>query len=324
MTQNYASGSGAYVNYGFEATYGAGAVSARPFGLGAKITHSRKNNLERIYGIGARNASATVAKKYEGAASVEFVLTRASFFRAVLGAVADGGTGPNSYTHTYTETDALPSFAIDTGTELGSNDELTELQGCKIASMTLNMAVNETVKIKLECPYKTETLAATTAGSQVVETEVPYTFAQGLVEWSAGGGTVGTVQSIELTINNSLEGIWGIGSRLKAAEIGKIREYNIKMTIAFSDVTQFLTKFLGASGAPVAGTPAAQANIVLTFDTGLAATQKIVMTLANVYLDEETLPKDVNEVIKEDVTGWALSGTSIVETNSTIVDIGNP
>jgi hypothetical protein len=49
-----------------------------------------------------------------------------------------------------------------------------------------------------------------------------------------------------------------------------------------------------------------------------------VITLANVYLDEESLPKDVNEVLKEDVTGWALSGTSVVWTNATTGDTGSP
>lgn len=320
--QSYVSGYAAYVNYGFEASYGAGAASARAFGLGAKITHTRRNNMERVFGVGSRNASTTVAKQYEGTASVEFVLTRASFFRAVLGSVSDAGSGPSSWTHTYSEANTIPSFSIDTGTELGTNDEVTELQGCKVGSMTLTAAVNELVRIRLECPYKTETLATSGIGSQVAETETPYTFVQGLIEWSAGGGTVGTVQSIELTINESLEGLWGVGSRIKTAEVEKIREYNLRMTVAFRDTTEFLTKFLGSTTAPLAGTPAAQANIVLTFDTG--SSQKIVITLASVYFDEESLPKDVNEVIKEDVTGWALSGTSIVETNATQTDAGNP
>ena len=152
------------------------------------------------------------------------------------------------------------------------------------------------------------------------------TFAQGIVEWTSGGGEIGKVQSIEWTYNSNSEGIWGVGSRFKAAEVGKTREYNLRLTIAFKDVTELLTKFLGASEAPIAGTPAPQANIVLTFDTGGtgADSNKIVITLANVYFDEETLPKDVNEIIKEDVGGWALSGTSIMWTNGTTGDSTSP
>ena len=326
MAQNVTGGYGAYVNYGYEASYGAGAVSARVFGRGQKITHTRRNNMERVYGVGARNASTTVALRYEGTASSEFILSNGSFFRGLMGTCIDTGGGGPSYVHTYSEANTLPSFAVDTGTEMGDTDEVTELKGCKIGTCTITTAVNEVVRVRLECPYKTETLATSGIGSQVAETYTPMTFAQGIVEWTGGGGTIGIVQNVELTINNTLEGLWSVGSRLKQYEVEKVREYNIKLTIAFRDVAELLTKFYGASGAPSTGTPSPQANVVLTFDTGGtgADSNKIVITLANIYFDEETLPKDVNEVIKEDVSGWALSGTSVVWTNGTSADAGNP
>lgn len=326
MAQAYTGGYGAYVNYGYEESYGAGATSARVFGKGQRMTHTRRNTMERLYGLGARNATATVAKRYEGTATVEFILSNATFLRAVLGSVSDtGGAGP-AYVHTYSEENTVPSFAIDTGTELGDSDEVTELKGCKIGTCTITATQGEVVRVRLECPYKTETLATSGIGSQQAENYTPFTFAQGVVEWTSGGGEIGKVQSVELTINNTLEGLWGLGSRLKASEVEKIREYNLRMTVAFKDVTELLTKFYGASGAPATGTPAAQSTIVLTFDTaGTGAdSNKIVITLANVYFDEETLPKDVNEIIKEDVSGWALSGTSIVWTNGTSADNAIP
>jgi hypothetical protein len=330
IVQSYTAGYGAYVNYGYEATYGTTATTkTRVFGAGQKITLTRRNNMERIYGLGFRNATANVALKYEGAASVEYILTNATWLRALLGAVADGGLGP-SYTHTYAEANTLPSFTIATGTELGSNDEVTELLGCKIGSMTMTATQGEIVRIRLECPYKTETLATTGISSQFTEAYTPFTFAQGLVEWSAGGGEIGKVQSIEWTINNDIEGLWGLNSRFKANAVEKRREYNLRLTIAFKDVTELLTKFFGASGGPSTGNPAAQANIVLTFDTGGAgsSSNKIVMTIANVYFDEETLPKDVNEIIKEDVSGWSLSTSAnaniAVWTNGTSIDNAIP
>lgn len=320
MAQNVTSGYASYVNYGFEATYGIGVSGTRTFGHGAKITLTRRNNMERIYGLGARNPTATVAKKYEGSASMEFVLSNASFFRAMLGQVADGGSGPSSYTHTYTETDNVPSFTIASGTALGTTDEVATYVGAKAMSTTLTAAVGELVKVRLECPYKTETLATSGIGSQVAETKDPITFAQGVLQLPSGS-TIGNVQTIELTQNHNLEGVWGLGSRLKTAEPGKRREYNIRMTVAFSDVAVLLTKFLGAAGAPATGTPAATATLVLTFTS---TTDTIVMTFANIYLDEETLPKDVNEITKEDVGGWAHSCTNVVCTNSTQTDAGSP
>lgn len=321
MAQNAVAGNQSYANWGFESSYGAGAVSARVFGHGTKITVTRRNSMERVYGIGARNATANVAKKYEGSASVEFVMSNGSFFRALLGTVTDGGSAP--YTHTYTEANVLPSFSIDTGTELGTNDEVTELKGCYVGSATITAAVDELVKVKLECPYKTETLATSGIGSQVAETESPFTFAQGTLSI---GGTINYVQSVDLTVNNSLEGIWGIGSRLKQAEPAKIREYNVKMSVAFNDVSALLTKFFGASANPLDGNPAAQATLVLTFTNGLTGSDQrsVVLTFANFYIDEHTLPKDVNEIIKEDVSGWALSCTSVVYSNNTASDDDTP
>ena len=311
-TQSYTSGYGSYANYGFETTYGTAAASkVRPFGAGVKITHTRRNNMEIIYGLGFRNAAGNAAKKFEGSASIEFILTNATWMRALFGAVADAG----SYTHTYSETVTVPSFTVATGTELGTADEVTELTGCKIDNATITATQGELVKVRLECPYKTETLATSGIASQNTETFSAYSFAQGLLEWTASGGEIGKVQSFELTVNNDLEGVYGLGSRLRAATVEKRREYNLRISIAFKDVTELLTKFYGQATGPLpTSTPATQATIVLTFTqgsgAGSAGNEKIVMTIANIYFDENSLPKDVNEVIKEDVTGGALGTTA--------------
>lgn len=327
MAQAPTGGYGTYANYGFESSYGAGAVSARTFGRDVKLTYGAKNNFVKHFGIGARNASTVSAQKFEGNCSVEFVLANGSFFRAILGSVADGGSGP--YTHTYTEANTIPSFAIDTGTELGTNDEVTEIQGCKVASWTLATAVGEPVKVRLECPFKTASTTTTSLGSQVAESEEPFTFAHGSVQLPSGT-TIGLVQSIEVSGSNDLELLWGLGSRLASNAVEKKREYNFKMTVAFQDVTTLYTTFLGdASSAYTPSTPnkpAAVATLILTFTNGLSTTSErsVVMTFANIYLDEYSLPKDVNEVLKEDVTGFALSCTSIVYTNNTATDAGAP
>jgi hypothetical protein len=324
MAQNNISGAYGYVNYGYEASYGAGAVSSRVFGHGQKISLSRRNNMDRIHSLGQRNAYTTAALKYEGTVSVDFVMANASFFRAVLGTVADLGAGP--YTHTYTESNTPPSFAIDTGSELGTNDEVTELKGCMVNSMTMTATTGDTIKVRLECPYQNETLATSGIGSQVVETFDVFTFAHGTLELPTGS-TIGDVQSFELTANNNLESVFGLGSRQLVGMVAKIRQYDIRMTVTFKDVSQLLQKFYGGAAGPTpVNTPAATATLKLTFTNGLLTTNErsIVMTFANIYLNEETLPKDVNEVIKEDVSGWAHSCTSVVWTNNTAVDIGNP
>lgn len=329
MAQNVNSGAFGYVNYGFESTEGTVAASfPKTFGHGTKISINRKNNMERVYGLGARNASANVAKKYEGSASIEFdMAANSSWFRAVLGAVpTDAGAGP--YTHTFTESNTLQSFSIANALEMGTADYVSALIGAKVQSCNIACAVDEIAKVRLECPYRTESLATSGIGSAVAQVEDPLHFAHGTI--SVAGTTVGYVQSFDLTITNNVEYVWGLGSRYSTGTAAKTRNYEIKMTVAFSDVSLLLEKFFGHAS-PVAATDLATLNpagvaLVLTFDNGGATTasRKIVFTFANFYLNEHSLPLDVNDVIKEDVTGWALSCTSIVVTNNTATDVASP
>ncbi|MFW6130753.1 MAG: hypothetical protein ACOC56_06155 [Atribacterota bacterium] len=80
-----------------------------PFGQGVDISIERNNNAERVYGVGSRNATASVNKQYAGTATINGTLSNAYWLLGVLGANTDGGS-EGEYTHTYTESDSLPSF----------------------------------------------------------------------------------------------------------------------------------------------------------------------------------------------------------------------
>lgn len=337
MPQNIASGTNTYLNYGFETTEGTVAASfPRPFGHGAKISISRKNNMEKVYGMGNRNATANVAKKYEGTASVEFMLGAgnnaytdggASWLRAVLGGVpTDGGATP--YTHTYVESNTPSVMSIAAGVELGTNDSVTALIGCRVKSATITAAVDSIAMVKLEFMYRTESHATSVIGSQVASDEEPLTFAQGVL--TVNGTTVGIVQSIDLTVDNDSELVWGLGSRYSVAGTPKKRSYDVKMSVVYTDTTLLLQHFYGKSGS-VAATDLAVLNpagvaLVLTFNNGAAGTssRKIVLTFTDFYLNDHSLPLDPTEIVKEDVTGWALSCTSVVVSNNTATDVASP
>lgn len=340
IVQTPASGAFGYVNYGFEAaaTYGTVAASfPRPFGQGTKISISRKNNMERIHGLGARNASANVAKKFEGTATIEFLLGAgdttlahggASWLRAVLGAIPNDAVAGSAWTHTYAESNTLASFSVANALELGT-DYVSALIGCKVQSCTITAAVDEVAKVRLECPYRTETVASAGIGNAVTPTEVPLTFAQGTLTGKAGV-TIGYVQNVELTITNNVEMVWGLGSRYSTAGPEKTRTYDVRMTVDFSDVTLLLENWAGTT-VPYTASALATLNpagiaLVLTFTNGGAgaALRGVSFTFANFYLNEHTLPLDVNEVVKEDVTGWALSCTNIIVTNAQATDVAYP
>jgi len=322
MAQNYISGGESVCLYAFEdqtgwtkavASHTASDETYMPFGQGVEVSVSRNNNAERIYGVGARNATATINKQYAGTVTVNGALSNAYWLLGVLGANADAGTS-GAYTHTYTELDRITSFTTKTSFELGTTDAASNLIGCRVNTCTISAAVNEALKFSLECPYRYEALG-TTKTSNLADVEPVFTFAHGSIEMP-DGTTIAAVQSFELTINNKLDPVYGIGSRFMTDQVAKNREYNFSMTAAFNSHTALLTYFLNGTNsatAPTTGSGTEIATLELTFtnDDG----DILDINLTGVHLNEETLPQNVNEVVKEDVTGWARACTNIIYTN---------
>lgn len=322
MAQNYIGGGSSVGLYAFEdQTNWAGAAEDHtasdetyvPFGRGVDVSVSRNNNAERIFGVGSRNAESTVNLQYGGTVTINGSLSNAYWLLAVLGANSDGGTS-GAYTHTYTESNSIPSFSTKLSFELGTTDVLSTLLGCRVNSCTITASVNETVKFSLECPYRYETVG-TTGISNSVDTEPVFTFAHGSIEMP-DGTSIAAVQTFELTINNNIESLYGVGSRFPEELIPKNREYNFNMTAAFKDYTALFTRFLNGTGVatePDAGSGTEIATLELTFtnDDG----DILDINLTGIHLNEHSLPQNVNEVVKENVTGWARACTNAIYTN---------
>ena len=230
-----------------------------------------------------------------------------------MGANADAGS-VGAYTHTYTEADLVPSFSVKSSFELGATDFATTIVGCKCESATITAAVDEAVKFSLDCSYRYENLS-TTKVSDNPDIEPVFTFAHGSIEMP-DGTQIAAVQNFELTINNSSESLYGVGSRFKTANVAKQREYNFSMTAAFNDYTSLLTYFMNGTGsatAPDAGSGTEIATLELTFtnDEG----DILDINLTGIHLNEESLPQNVGEIVKEEVSGWARACTSMIYTN---------
>ncbi len=322
MAQNYISGGESVCLYAFEDMDGWDAVPAShtksdatyvPFGQGIEVSVARNNNAERIYGVGARNATATINKQYGGAFTINGSLSNAYWLLGVLGANADGGT-TGAYTHTYTETDILPSFTTFLGFELGTTDFESDVIGCTVNTCTITAAVNEPLRFSLDCLFRYENLGTTKTANNP-DVEPVFTFAHGSIEMP-DGTTIAAVQNFELTINNNAEAVYGVGSRFMTRVVAKSREYNFTMTAAFNDYTDLLTYFMNgtsSASAPDAGSGTEIATLELTFtnDDG----DILDINLTGIHLNEESLPQNIGEVVKENVTGWARGLTNAVYTN---------
>jgi hypothetical protein len=322
MVNHYVGGGSSVGLYAFEdpdnwasagTSHSASDETYMPFGRGVEVSVARNNNAERVFGIGARNAEATVNLNYAGTVTISGSLSNAYWLLGVLGANTDAGTS-GAYTHTYTETNEIPSFTTKLSFELGTTDVLSTLLGCRVNTCTITAAVNETVKFSLECPYRYESVG-TTGISNLADTEPVFTFAHGSIEMP-DGTSIAAVQTFELTINNNVETLYGIGSRFPDDLVTRNREYNFNLTAAFKDYTALFTRFLNGTGTatnPDSGSGTEIATLELTFTND--SDDILDINLTGVHLNEHSLPQNANEIVKENVTGWARACTNIIYTN---------
>lgn len=275
------------------------ATKDKTFGHGVKITaRTGRNNVEAVFGLGARNAQSLPVKQFEGALSVEFILATPWFFRAVLGAAPnDSGTDPT--THTFSESNTVDSMSIEN--EISSDTvSTTAFLGCKVVTCVITAAINELAKVRLDMIYADED-EDTSASADVPETFEPYTFAQASLEFP-NGSTINDIQNVEITISNNPEMIFGLGSRVGAQLPVKNRSYTARITRPFEDAATFLEAFYGSGTGPNV-TVAETATMELLFDNGLAgaSTREIFLLFTGVKIDEHNLPQDPTALIIEDL-----------------------
>ncbi len=301
-----------------ESAYGTvGSTIDRVLGNGATVGVSLNNNTERLYALGDRNAKKLVTKKLEVSWNADFALSNAYFMRYVLGTISSS-TGSGPYIRTYGENNTLPSMSIENAFNLDTDSFHTVL-GAKVNSMTINCNAGEMAKCRLEGfaqqLVKTSTLGTTSSG----DIEDPMIFSGASVK--LGSSTSLDVQSMEITIGNNLEMLYGLGSRFATKAVAKAREYSFKINEAYEDDTLQLDNFLGSDTESVTN-PANLATMVATFTNGLASTftRELVMTLASIQLPTYDYTMDINEIIKEDVTYFALTCSGAKYTNNSTID----
>jgi hypothetical protein len=310
---NFIAGTEAGVSYAFE---GAEEFLKAPeehaeseetyvaFGRNVDISISRNQNKERAYSVGDRNAEATVTKNFSGSATINGTMSNAYWLLGVLGKVTDGGS-VGAYTHTYTEENRQPTITIKRVMSFGDTEGTETLIGGVINSCTITSAVNEAVRFSLEVPYRYEADPdETTEIAYVVDSEDIFTFAGAKIEAPSGEELVG-IENFEIAFNNNAEMSYGLSSRYAEAVVSKNREYNVSYTAKIKDYIQ-LKAFLSTSEI---------ATLRMEFVNGSG--DNLELNFAEFHMNEDTLPTNPTEIIKEDCSGWAHSCTSAVYTNST-------
>jgi len=319
MVDTPVSGALSYIQYGKEETaYGTEAAAiATAFGNGASIETTRRNSLTRVMGLGSRNAQKLIEGKFEGTLEVNFTLGTTHWMAAVLGTVSKTGGGADAWNHTYVEANTIPSMTVEDGTDLGTTDSVVKYLGCKINECALGCNVGESVKVKLNMLYKTESEGVTLDGTPASDSEEPLIFAHGSLQLPSGTGFV-NVQSVDLIISNNLTPIYGLGSRLLQKLVEGARHYTVRINKTFENASDTLEDFYGSGTGPSATTITETATLILIFTNGLLTTaeKSLTITITGLKADEHSQPKNPAEVLYEN-TVWFGRTASIVGVDNT-------
>ena len=308
-------GSLSYARYGFESTFntspGDGSLSTF-FGHNVRFSATPRNNTERIPNLNTRNYSKYAAKKFEGSFTVDFQVSNWFFLKAIIGTVATTGAGP--FTHTYTEADLPTSVTIQSSEDLDTDSERT-FTGCVFDKFTCTMSTGDVLAGRIDGFYAQEAKDSTlnTTGNTSDSEEV-FTFSQANLELP-NATTQTEVQSLEMSITNNFEMIWGLGSRLATKRISKQRVYEFRLSKIRDLDADILDRFYGGTAALTdPGTPADTADLDILITNGESGTaeRRFQALFDNIQVEDPSIPLNPTEVVKEDALLYALNlnGTS--------------
>lgn len=249
-------GRSAFIKYEQESTYGT-AVTPSISNRVTSVSLSRSQERERTTHLSQSDAAFAVATfdAFEQAGgSVEmplFYKGMGMLFKAAIGGTpATTGGGP--YTHAFEPTTVLPSMTMSFQRGTGS---VETFEGVMVTSMTISCEAGAEASASFE--FIAETASART-------TAITPSFGDGAQVFHHQAGTLDfngvnyTVRSFEFTVDNKLERVNNLGSKLTGQpQISDVREVTITATLDLSDNNLY--------NAQLAGT---QSDVSLTFTAG--------------------------------------------------------
>jgi hypothetical protein len=306
-------GVNSYLLYTKEATYGTDPTTGyASFGLVKSFKPNITNNQQKLRGFAgssgsARDVARFVAGKLESSATVDFDVLEWSWMEGVLGSVS--GTS----TLTFTAADIPPSYTLHGSIAnpggSSTNQDLS-LLGSVIDSVTIKCAVGEPVSVTLNFVCGKPLYDTTVPTNVALSSNEVFNFAEAQIQLPDTTVISNIADSVEITIKNNWEILFGLGSRLGVAAKPKERDYTIKFTLKYLD-NSWLSALLGATTPTATGGPTNNATFSVQFSKGSKVCK---FAFANFQLDDENINHELNQVITEDITGTAktLTVTSVV------------
>ena len=330
MAEEFYKGHDTYIIYGEETAYGtlAGGPSAsNRIGEVQTVTTTETNNFFRVRGLGnGRNATSGLPLQYDVSLTVEWLPTDISFLQYAIGETqinAASGPGGEDVTEVIElerigyGAGFIPTLQLEIGSEGGSNDYLTLVDGAILNNLTINLTQSDVLRCTADILGR-KSSSGTTIETYTPGTAKPFYFGQGSVTF---GSEAIELSSLSLTIANTASQYWALGDRFKKQPTMGDRTYDFTITLRkkFDDTASTLSplelkeRFFGAAAAtePINGAQyTAITDAVIKVQEGTSTGDRAIwIELENGYLESWSEPVELGEgVIEMTVNGFFLAG----------------
>ncbi len=249
-------GRSAFIKYEKESTYGT-AVTTTISNRVTSVSLSRSQERERTTHLSQSDAAFAVSTfdAFEQAGgSIEmplFYKGMGQLFQAAIGGTPST-TGSSPYTHSFEPTTVLPSLTLSFQRGTGS---VETFEGVMVTSMTISCEAGAEASATFEVLAETASARTTAITPSFGDGAQVFHHQAGTLDYNGGNYTV---RSFEFTIDNKLERVNNLGSKLTGQpQISDVREVTITATLDLDDNNLYNSQLAGD-----------QSDVSLTFTAG--------------------------------------------------------
>jgi hypothetical protein len=317
------------VQIGKETTFGSAVTANKNIGYITNFNASNSNEMERIHGLGSRDAASLVSKTFKLSADIDAIFTEGRLLAYAIGKDTKSGAS-DPYTHTMADnTDySLPSFTA-VATHYGTTSTVRTLTGCMVDSLTLNLDTGSPLKMSAKLLACSTSLANSGGLTYTADTASPLGPQYGSLKIGTENSEVALarLQNMSFTLNNNLESVFGLGARTAQACIPKKREFEVKASCFANydsaagggDTYQMIQTAFGGT-TPAAG-GATDVGLIFTVDNGLGAVagqRQLILDFNNAKITQFDIKTPIDGIVAFDFTAWAKT----IETCTYTDDVG--
>jgi len=234
--------------------------------------------------------------------SVEMEVLNWSFLEYLLGGTSGSGTV------TYSETDLPPSATFhrcidNPGSAATDQDKI--MTGCVLNSATIKVSVGEPVQVTLEWINAENKIDTTILSAAALPSTDVFSFAGASIELPNATALPNIIDSMEITITNNFEMLFGLGSRLATNAVAKARDYKVKFSVKYLD-NDLMEAVMGSLTPGATTEPTEYATIECNFVKG---SESAAFLFTGFMFDDHSGKEGINETIGEDLSGTAYALT---------------